>query len=257
MRVIGMLLGLPEEDIKAIQKRADDTMRTEPGQPVKINEDMSFFTEGFGDYVDWRIKNPGDDLMTTLLNTDFVDENGVQRKMTRDEVIVFCNLFSGAGNETTNRLISWIGKVLWDNPDQRREIAANPALISQAIEELLRFENPGGVAVSRYVNRDVELRGVKIPEGASIVALTGSGNRDARRFVDGNTFNIHRERFSHLTFGVGFHACVGNALARVEARIALEEILKRFPEWEVDLPNAVMVASSTTRGYESLPAFIN
>jgi cytochrome P450 len=256
IRVIGMLIGIPEQDIEDVQKRIDDRRRTEPGRPAQFSGDDSFYVEGFGDYVDWRIKNPGDDLMTTLLNAEFVDENGVARKLTRDEVVVFCNMFAGAGNDTTNRLISWTGKVLGDHPDQRREIHANRALIQPAVEELLRFENPGGVAVARYVLQDVEMHGVKIPEGSTLVCLTGSGNRDPRRFENGNTFNIHRPRLSHLTFGVGFHACVGNALARVEARIALDEILKRFRDWEVDHANARMVVSSTTRGYDTLPTFI-
>jgi cytochrome P450 len=257
MRVIGMLLGIPETDIKEVQKRADDRLRTEPGKPLPVRDDVSDFTGGLGEYVDWRIKNPSDDMMTTLLNSEFTDEHGVKRKLTRDEVIIFCNMFAGAGNETTNRLIGWSGKVLGENPDQRRQIAKDHGLITQAVEELLRFENPGGPAVARYVNKDVELHGVKIPEGSSLVCLTGAANRDSRRFENGNTFNIHRDRHSHLTFGVGFHACVGNALARVEARIALEEILNRFPDWEVDIPNAKMVVSSTTRGFDSLPTFIN
>jgi cytochrome P450 len=258
MRVIGMLLGVPEGDLKEIQRATDDKMRTEPGQPMQTSSDAAHFMDPhFAEYVDWRIKNPSDDMMTTLLNSEFVDEKGVKRKLTRDEVIIFCTLFAGAGNETTNRLISWTGKLLGENPDQRRQIVEDRSLITQAVEELLRFENPGGVGVARYVAKDVELHGVKIPEGSSLVCLTGSGNRDERRFENGNTFDIHRERKSHLTFGVGFHACVGNALARVEARIALDEILNRFPDWELDMPNAKMVLSSTTRGYDSLPTFIN
>jgi cytochrome P450 len=258
MRIIGLLLGIPEEGIKDIQKHTDDKLRTEPGKPLPVRANAASFTEGaLGEYVDWRIENPADDMMTMLLNAEFVDEHGVNRKLTRDEVVIFCQMFAGAGNETTNRLIGWTGKVLGENPDQRRQIRENRGLITQAVEELLRFENPGGVAVARYVAKEVELHGVKIPEGSSLVCLTGSGNRDSRRFENANTFNIHRERLSHLTFGVGFHACIGNALARVEARIALDEILNRFPEWEVDMANAKMVVSSTTRGFDSLPTFIN
>jgi cytochrome P450 len=258
MRVIGMLLGVPEADIKDIQRTVDEKMRTEPGQPLDATADPSRFLDGqFAAYVDWRAKNPSDDMMTTLLNAEFVDEKGVKRKLNRDEVITFCMLFAGAGNETTNRLIGWTGKLLGAHPDQRRQIHEDRGLIARAVEELLRFENPGGVAVARYVTRDVTLHGVKIPASSTMVGLTGSGNRDPRRFENGNTFDIHRQRLSHLTFGVGFHACVGNALARIEARIALDEILNRFRDWEVDLQNARMVVSSTTRGYESLPSFIN
>jgi cytochrome P450 len=254
MRVIGMLLGLPESELKGAQQRTDKKKRVTPGQPMPP-ADHGSFADGLGDYVDWRMKNPSDDLTTMLINAEFLDEHGVTRKLTREEVITFCNLFAGAGNETTNRLIGWTGKVLAEHPDQRREIYENRALIPQAIEELLRFEPPGGVCVARFVGEDVEMHGVKIPKGSSLACLNGSGNRDDRRFVDGDRFNIRRERLSHLTFGVGFHACVGNALARVEGRVALDEILNRFPEWELDMANAALIPSTTTRGWDALPTF--
>jgi cytochrome P450 len=252
MRVIGMLLGIPESELKDVQKRVDKKKRVTPGQPMPEPEYGSH-TDGLGDYVDWRMKNPSDDLTTTLINAEFIDVHGVTRKLTRDEVITFCNLFAGAGNETTNRLIGWTGKVLAEHPDQRRQIHENRALIPQAIEELLRFEPPGGVCVARFVMEDVELHGVKVPKGSSLACLNGSANHDDRRFVDGDSFDIHRERLPHLSFGIGFHACVGNALARVEGRIALDEILNRFPEWELDMANATLIPSTTTRGWDTLP----
>jgi len=252
MRVIGMLLGIPDSELPEVRKRVDSRKRVIPGQPMP-EPDYAAHTEGLGDYVDWRMKNPSDDLTTTLINAEFTDQHGVTRKLTRDEVITFCNLFAGAGNETTNRLIGWTGKVLAEHPDQRRQIHENRALIPQAIEELLRFEPPGGVCVARFVTQDVELHGVKVPKGSSMACLNGSANRDDRRFADGDAFDIHRERRSHLSFGVGFHACVGNALARVEGRIALDEILNRFPEWELDIADARMIPSTTTRGWDKLP----
>jgi len=255
MRVIGMLLGIPEPELKTVQKGvASEKKRIKPGQPQPPPQYGSF-TESLSDYVDWRIKNPSDDLTTTLINAEFVDERGVKRKLMREEVIAYCNLFAGAGNESTNGLIGWTGKVLGEHPDQRRQIYENRALIPQAIEEVLRYEPPGGVCVARFVAEDIELHGVKIPKGSSLACLNGSANRDDRRFVEGDKFNIHRERLSHLSFGVGFHACVGNALARVEARIALDEILNRFPEWELDMSSASMLPSTTTRGWNSVPTF--
>jgi cytochrome P450 len=250
MRVIGMMLGIPEQDLKEVQKRADDRLRTEPGKPMKPRDDN--FDTGFEEYIDWRIKHPSDDLMTMLLNAEFVDEHGVKRTLTRTEVSVFCNLFAGAGNETTNRLIGWTGKVLGEHPDQRRQIVENRTLIPQAIEEVLRYEPPGG-AVSRYVAKDVELYGTKVPEGSALACIVGAANRDERRFVNGDRFDIHRERRSHLTFGYGFHVCLGNALARVEGRVALDEILNRFPDWELDMENSKLIPSTGTRGWETLP----
>ena len=98
--------------------------------------------EIFAAYIDWRAEHPSDDIMTELLNVEFVDETGTTRRLTRDELLVYLNVVAGAGNETTTRLIGWAGKVLAEHPDQRRELVDNPALIPQAIEELLRFEPP-------------------------------------------------------------------------------------------------------------------
>jgi cytochrome P450 len=86
------------------------------------------------------------------------------------------------------------------------------------------------------------------------MGITGSANRDKRKFSNGDAFDIHRERFAHLTFGFGFHNCLGNALARVEGRIALDEVLNRFPEWDVDVSKATLSSTSSVRGWETLPA---
>ena len=138
-------------------------------------------------------------------------------------------------------MIGWAGKVLADHPDQRRELVADPSLIPNAIEEILRYEPPAP-HVARYVGRDVEHYGQTVPEGSVMIFLVGAANRDDRRFPDGDRFDIHREVGQHLTFGYGIHFCLGAALARLEGRIALDEVLKRFPEWDVDLDHARLVA---------------
>jgi cytochrome P450 len=253
MRVIGMLLGIPEEGLKSVQNQVDDNLNTESGQPMDMDA-FTFVLDGFAEYIDWRIKHPSDDLMTELLNVEFTDETGMLRKFTRDEVLVMSCLLAGAGNETTNRLIGWTGKILAEHPDQRRMIYEDRSLIPQTIEEILRYEPPGP-SVARYVAKDAEFQGVKVPAGASLLCLIGGANRDPRKFDNPDSFDINRERTPHLTFGYGFHACLGNALARVEGRVALDEILNRFPEWEVDLDNAELSITSTVRGYERLPAY--
>ncbi len=253
MRVIGMLLGIPEQDLQAVRERADARLHTESGAPMSYDEGFSL-AGGFEEYVDWRINNPSDDVMTELLNVELTDETGTQRRLTREEILTFVNVLAGAGNETTNRLIGWTVKTLAEHPDQRRELAQNPALIPEAIEEVLRFE-PIGTHVGRYVARDVDYYGQTVPQGSAILFLVGSANRDERRFPDGDRFDIHRNRAPHVTFGSGIHTCPGNVLARLEGRIVLEELLKRFPEWEIDLENAQLSSTSTVRGWETLPAF--
>jgi cytochrome P450 len=252
--VIGWLIGIPEVDRDAVRTRIDDSLRTETGKPMEAEIAISDGTD-FAEYIEWRVNNPSDDLMTELLNVEFQDETGITRKLTRDEILIFVAMIAGAGNETTSRLIGWTGKILGDHPDQRREIAKNPELINQTIEEILRFEPPGPLA-ARYVARDIELHGQLVREGSIMMGLIGSANRDEQRFPGADRFDIHRQGAPHITFGRGIHSCIGSALARIEGRVALEETLKRFPDWTVDYANAEMSSSSTTRGWEKLPVFI-
>ena len=253
MRTIGMLLGIPEQDQESVRDSVDASLRTKAGKPMQFSE-RSVSGEMFADYVEWRAEHPSDDLMTELLRAEFEDETGTVRRLTRQEILTYVNVVAGAGNETTGRLIGWSGKVLADHPDQRRELVEDRSLIPNAIEELLRYESPAP-HVARYVTRDVEVYGRTVPAGSAMMFLIGSANRDDRRFPDGDRFDIHRKVDQHLTFGYGGHFCLGAALARLEGRVALEEILKRFPEWEVDCDNARLASTSTVRGWETLPVF--
>jgi cytochrome P450 len=255
MRVIGMLLGIPEGDQEAVRDHVDATLRTQEGRPMKVKE--TFATgEMFADYIDWRAEHPSDDIMTELLNAEFEDETGTRRRLTRGELLTYLEVVAGAGNETTTRLIGWAGKVLAEHPDQRSQLVEDRSLIPTAIEELLRYEPPGP-HVGRYVAGDeVTVYDEKVPAGSIMLFLVGSANRDDRRYPNGDQFDIHRQVDRHLTFGNGIHLCLGAALARLEGRIALDEVLTRFPTWDVDLENARLSPTSTVRGWESLPAFI-
>jgi cytochrome P450 len=174
------------------------------------------------------------------------------RKLTRQEILTYVTVLAGAGNETTARLIGWLVSVLAKHPDQRKELVDDPRLIPNAIEETLRFE-PTGHAIARYVTTDVELHGDKVPAGSAMMLLVASANRDERRWSDPDRFDIHRKISQHLTFGLGTHYCLGASLARLEARVALEEILERFPKWEVDWDGVALSSTSTMRGWETLP----
>ncbi|MCG5432919.1 cytochrome P450 [Mycobacterium sp. MYCO198283] len=257
MRVIGMLLGIPEEDQEHVVAHGDAPLRTERGGKMTDNAGGPMATgEVFGEYIDWRAKHPSDDIMTELLHAEFADETGARRQLTRDELLLYLTVIATAGSETTTRLIGWAGKVLAEHPDQRRDLVANRTLLPACVEELLRFEPPAP-HVSRYVTRDVAYYGQTVPAGSAMMLLMGAGNRDHRRFPpDGDVFDVHRELRQHLSFGVGTHFCLGNALARLEARVALDEILDRFPEWDVDLAAAELSPTSTVRGWESMPAIV-
>jgi cytochrome P450 len=252
MRVIGMLLGIPESDQLTIRERADAKLRTKPGQQMKVSKAALMDSDLFADYIDWRAEHPSEDLMTELINAVFEDETGTTRRLTREEILTYVTVLAGAGNETTARLIGWLVALLARHPDQRAEIVADPALIPNTIEETLRFE-PTGHAIARYVARDVELHGRTVPAGSAMMLLVASANRDERQWDDGERYDIHRKISQQLTFGIGPHYCLGAALARLEGRIALTEILKRFPRWEVDWDNSALSSTSTMRGWETLP----
>jgi cytochrome P450 len=258
MRTIGMLLGIPEKDQEAIRARIEEGFKMKDGtMPDRTDATYALgMGDDFLEYIEWRSQHPSDDLMTALLTAEFEDETGTVRRLTRDEIVNYVGLLNAAGNETTTRLIGWAGKVLAENPDQREQLAKDPSLIPQAIEELLRYESPSPVQ-ARYVTRDVEHYGTTVPQGSVMVLLTAAGNRDERHFPDPDRFDMHREIDHHLAFGYGIHFCLGSHLARLEGRIALDEVLKRFPTWEVDWDNAEQAHTTTVRGWDKLPVFTN
>jgi cytochrome P450 len=253
MRTIGYLLGIPEDNQEALRDRGGRQLTLKEGTFRVVTEE--FFEQSyemFSEYIDWRVEHPSDDLMTQLLNVEFEDD-GVARRLTRTEVLQYTNMIAGAGNETTTRLIGFMGQLLAEHPDQRRQIADNPSLIPMAIEEVLRYEAPSPVQ-ARYVARDIECHGTTVPEGSVMLLINGSANRDERKFPDADRFDIHRGA-THLSFGHGLHFCLGSALARMQARVALEEVIKRWPDWEVDYPNAHKAHTTSVRGWAKLPVF--
>ena len=259
MRAIGMLLGIPEQDQNTLRDIVDDNLKLDDGTMPDFSYESSrrsspgvSSVELVREYIDWRAEHPSDDLMTELLYAEFTDETGTLRRLTRQEIINFVSLLNGAGNETTTRLIGWTGKLLAEHPDQRRDLVQDRQLIVHAIEEILRYETPSPVQ-ARWVTADVEHCGQTVPAGSVMLLLNGAANRDDRKFAHGDTFDIHRTIDFHLAFGYGIHFCLGAALARIEGRIALDEVLKRWPEWDIDWDNAVQARTSTVRGWESLP----
>lgn len=249
MRVFGMLLGISEADQQRVFEHVEQGMNTAPGEAAEYDG----FPSGdfYAEWVDARIADPQDDVISRLVTAEFDDEQGVHRTLTREEALVYLMVVAGAGNHTTNRLISWTAKVLADHPDARRELVGEPSLIPNAIEETLRIE-PSSTQIARWVAKNVEIHGRVVPRGSAMLCLVGSANRDEREFEDPDRFDLHRENIHHLTFGYGSHFCLGTALARLEGRIALEEMLKRFPEWEIDLSQSELGCAPGVRGYSSL-----
>jgi cytochrome P450 len=256
MRTIGMLVGIPDADQPTVRAQAHAVLRNRPGEPLPVRKDHYFDGDLFTDYVAWRKKNPSDDLITELLAVEFEDESGTSRNLTTGELLIFLAVIAGAGVETTGRLFGWMGKVLAEHPDQRQELVEDRSLIPTAIEELLRYEPPGP-HVARYVTEDIDFHGQTVPAGSALLLMLASANRDERHFDDPGRFDIHRKAGGHLTFGRGAHFCLGAPLARLEGRIALDEVFNRFPKWDIDTDACRRSRTSTVRGWDTMPAIVS
>jgi cytochrome P450 len=257
--VISSLLGLPREDQREVRRMIDGIFHIEPGVGI-VNETSINASLEVSQYVDDQLakrrSNPQDDLLTALVEAEITDDQGVVRRMTQQETVGFAMLLFIAGTETVGRLLGWAAVVLADNADQRKELAGDPSLLPKAVEELLRIEAPSGIQ-GRWTARDVELHGTVIPKDSKVLLLTGAAGRDERAYPDPDRFDIHRTGQPHVSFGYGIHFCLGAALARLEGRVALEETLRRWPEWEVDHARAQRLHTSTVRGYTKVPILVS
>jgi cytochrome P450 len=253
--VIASLLGIPLEDQDWAREKIDTVFHIEPG--VGMINDISFTAQiELNQYLTAQLEdrrsNPRDDMLTDLVTAELTDADGTVRRLEIVESAVFANLLISAGTETVARLLGWASILLARHPDQRAALVADLGLIPNAVEELLRYEAPSPVQ-GRWTTREVEFHGTVIPQDSKVLLLTGSAGRDERKYPDADRFDIHRDSTQHLSFGYGVHFCIGAALARLEGRIALEETLRRYPEWEVDIDRARRLHTSTVRGWINVP----
>jgi cytochrome P450 len=253
--VISMLLGVPDSEREEVRHHIDTVFHIEPD--VGMVNDVSagaaiWLMEYLVNKLQERRRRPADDLFTGLVQAEIPDGDGKVRRLTDEEGAAFGNLLISAGTETVARLLGWAAVVLPAHPDQRAELAADSGLLPQAVEELLRYEAPSPVQ-GRWTSHPVELYGTTIPADSKVLLLTGAAGRDERRYPDADRFEIQREDRAHVSFGFGIHFCLGAALARLEGRVALEETLARFPEWEVDFDRAERLHTSTVRGWKTVP----
>ena len=255
--VIGALVGVPESDRDMYRKWTDESLHIEEGQTGPSEKANQARMEG-GAYV-WnmvqeRRKNPQDDMISDLLQAE-IDQDGEKRKLTDLEVVAFIQLIAGAGSETVARWLGFASVELARNPDQRKILVEDPSVIPNAVEELLRFEAPSPVN-GRWVMKDTEIHATKIPKDSKILLVNASANRDPREYTNPDKLDVRREIKRHITFGYGPHFCLGASLARLEAKVALAETLKRWPEWEIDEAGLKMVRTTTVRGYANVPVTV-
>jgi len=251
--VIGAIMGVPEPDQNELRIWIDAMMRWDPdGTDTFKAESVGKLWKYMQDLVAERRDHPRDDMISDLHAARIADaDGGGDTQLTFDEVFGFTQLLIAAGNETTARLLGWTAVLLARHPDQRRILLDDPSVVPNAVEELLRYESPSPIQ-GRYVTRDVEVAGTTIPAGSRLAILNASGNRDERHFDDPDRFDVRRQIDRHLAFGYGVHFCLGAALARLEGRVVLEEMLARFPDWQVDESSIELVHTSTVRGPHTL-----
>ena len=251
--VIGDLLGVPQADREQLRVWWEAFLTREEGEvamppsAIEANRNISAYIGGL---IEERRTKPGDDLISIVLNATFDDpEAGGERSLTPHEVLMFANLLSAAGSETTQKLISNGLVALHDHPDQWQRIINDHSLIPAAVNEALRYDTPSHW-VARTLTRPVEKHGVTMETGDWVLLLLGSANRDERRYDDPDRFIIDRPRGTDVYFGWGIHICLGQWLARREAQLVFEYVAKKFPNYTVGAHERVLTA--TVRGYTSV-----
>ena len=251
MDVISDLLGVPPADRDQLRQWADTVVHREEGMtdvPPAGMESAMHILGYFGRMLaERRARARGDDLTAALLAAEIDGD-----RLDDAEVLAFLFLMIIAGNETTTKLLGNALYWLWRNPEQRRLVDADPSLIPRWIEETLRYDG-STQALTRTVVGDVELYGERLRDGDRVVLLIGSANRDERVFERPDEYDLGRDTSSMLSFGQGTHFCLGAALARLEGRVALEEVQRRFPDFEIAPSGIARVHSVNVRGFASLP----
>ena len=250
MDVISEMVGVPPEDRDELRSWADLVVHREEGQSNVPPEGMAAaanLIHYFSKHVTVRRTRPADDLTDALIAAEVDGE-----RLDDKEIVAFLFLMVIAGNETTTKLLAnclyWAGRF----PDQRKLVLENPALVLPWAEETLRFD-PSSQLIARTATCDIELHGRTIPEGARVALLIGAANRDQRFWMNPDVLDIERDTQGSMSFGYGTHFCLGASLARLEARISLEELTGRLGSIEVHEDGAERMHSSNVRGFAKLP----
>lgn len=250
MDVISEMLGVPPEDRARLRTWADEVVHREEGDsgvPDTAARASLRLLGYFAEHVAARRERPGDDLTDALIDAE-IDGDRLEDR----EIIAFLFLMIIAGNETTTKLLGNALVHLARHPEQRARVVAEPGLVPGWVEETLRYDASSQL-IARVTTRDVTLHGVTIPEGTKVALLIGSANRDERVFERPDAYEVARDCKDSLAFGRGIHFCLGAALARLEARVSLEEFVVRWPGYRVDESGLVRIHSGNVRGFAAIP----
>lgn len=256
MDVISVLLGIPEADRDWYRHTVDKGLERDPetGQPAMENLAMLGKSRDLVlGLLAERRKQPREDLITVIAEAEYQEPDGTQRSLSDDEVAAFTTLLAAAGAETTAKLIGNMIVYLFQHPDQRRYVFEDTAArLPNAIEEVLRYDAPSQFQ-GRVAMRDVTMHGVAIREGARVALVTGAACRDPREFEDPDRLDVTRKAAREVYFGYGQHVCIGKSLARLETRVAIEELAARWPDWQVDESGLTRTYQAHVRGFQNVP----
>jgi pimeloyl-[acyl-carrier protein] synthase len=250
--VIAQMLGIPPEDRDQLQKWSDDLVPWfDPMMSVDVfehlNQVVTEFAEYFRQLIAQRRQQRQDDLLSALIAAR--DE---EDRLTEEELLGTCILLFVAGQETTVKLISNGVLSLLRHPDQMAKLKQEPTLIESAVEELLRYDTPVQLTV-RTAIEDVEIDGKTICKGQQVFVCMGSAHRDPAQFANADQLDITRKNNRHLAFGYGIHTCLGNVLAKVQAQIAINSLIQRFPNLQLATDQIEWHKTITLRGLKELP----
>jgi cytochrome P450 len=254
LRVAAELLGIPEDRRMPIHEASDRLVaRNDDGSPTDdaMAAQIELVALMYEMVVEHRA-NPSDGVFDLLVNSPVLDDEGTEHFLTDTELAIRFQELAFAGHETVARLIpNGIVALTW-TPDARRRLVADPGLIPQAVEEMLRWDAPSHYQ-GRWSTEATEWHGVTIPADQRVILVTGAANHDPRVYDHPEGFDLDRENQRPLSFGFGVHLCLGANLARMETKVAFEELLARFPDWELQEAGIVRLRSGNVRGLGALP----
>jgi cytochrome P450 len=255
VEVIARMLGVPEGERQQIRHWLDTSLHREPGQlaPSPENDQAVFESSMFWhELTVEKRKRPGDDMLSRLTQVTVDRGDGTQTGLDDAEITGFLSLLGGAGAETVTKLVGNAAVLFWQHPDQWRKVLDDRDKIPRAVEEILRYLPPSQYQ-GRFSVEERELEGGTVPAGFPVLLITGAATRDPRAFERADEFDIGRQPGITIGFGHGVHSCLGAALARMESRIAIEELATRWPRFEVDEAGLRRVHMSSVAGYSNVP----
>ncbi|MCY4272690.1 MAG: cytochrome P450 [bacterium] len=259
VEIISTILGVPAEDRQQIRHWTNALLHREEGSATggqaAADAGMAQGLYLF-DLAQKKRAEPDDDMLTALIEAEVEAADGSTTRLDDAEIAGFGTLLAAAGSETVTKLVGNAVVLFHRNPDQWAKVLADPAAIPNAVEEVLRFWAPSQYQ-GRYSMADSTWHGVTIPKHKPVLLITGAANRDPRRYDDSDRFDITREPGLAVSLGHGLHVCLGAALARLESRVAIEEIARRWPAFEVDEQGLRRVQMSNVAGYSSVPITVS